>query len=74
MQPARSYARIKPHAKEHTNNPVEARGVCFLSAPLPLGLQHCVFQPCLSFQNGIFHITQNSTNSIEGVLFPLIVN
>ena len=40
----------------------------------PLGLEHCVFQPCLSFQNGNFHIDQNSTNSIEGVLFPLIVN
>jgi hypothetical protein len=24
--------------------------------------------------NGNLHITQNSTSSIEGVLFPLIVN
>ena len=48
----------------------QARG----AARWPLGLEHCVFQPCLSFQNGNLHITQNSTNSIEGVLFPLIVN
>jgi len=44
------------------------------AARWPLGLEHCVFQPCLLSKNGNLHITQNSTNSIEGVLFPLIVN